>query len=596
MKNKINLLIISLITSLILSEPSCTPYLNNCEICNPLTNLCAKCTSENYVKNEEGGCSPICINGKNYCAVCDEENKLCSECELGFFPDQSGSCCIIENCQVSSKGKCIQCQNNYILVGSYDENSYQICKNRNSDEFRNCYYINSKTGFCEECEEGYFLTEGNSRCIKIENCYESIFGICTQCKNGYYLNKRESVCHKVENSFFYCKQTLDGKNCDECNFGYYMAENGQCSLSINCKKAYNGGCIECSDGFLLAKNNICTNEPNCSSGDKDTGLCNSCNTNFYIDKSDRKCRINTEDNELKYCKILENQICTACEGGYYIGNDLKCASTKNCLESEFGICHVCKEGFHLISNDKCSNVEHCLYAETNNYPCDECEDGYYFNTLNGVCQIAKDIFENCRIATFYSNKCTDCKENYYLNNTDFLCYDNTKDEKFFYCKSTNKNGTECEICNDGYYLNSLDKKCGKVKNCKFYEDNNINRCKECEEYYCLNVNNGKCYDNDFLEKEEDKIYIACLYTNEEGTACEKCLEGYEVGENGYCVDVTRCEIRENDICVKCKEYEDSDSFYCANSIFGCLETFIGDCIKCDDLFNLYFCTEYYKDE
>jgi len=61
-------------------------------------------------------------------------------------------------------------------------------------------------------------------------------------------------------------------------------------------------------------------------------------------------------------------------------------------------------------------------------------------------------------------------------------------------------------------------------------------------------------------------------------------------------DETRCEIREKGICVKCKEYEDSDTYYCANSVFGCLETFIDDCLKCDDLSSIYACTEYYKDE
>ena len=221
MKNKIYLLVISLFISSILSKPSCIPYINNCEKCNPLTNLCDRCIADNYIKNGEGGCSPICKIGKNYCVLCDDQKKLCTECI-----------------------------SNYILVGSNYDDSYQICKNKNSGEFRNCYYINSKTGFCEVCEEGYFLTEGNSRCINIENCYESIFGLCIQCKHGYYLNKRESICLKVENSFYYCKQTLDGKNCDECNFGYYMAEDGQCSLSINCAKTNKGKCIECSNGFF----------------------------------------------------------------------------------------------------------------------------------------------------------------------------------------------------------------------------------------------------------------------------------------------------------------------------------------------------------
>ena len=48
-----------------------------------------------------------------------------------------------------------------------------------------------------------------------------------------------------------------------------MAEDGLCSLSINCAKTDKGKCIECSHGFLLTKNNICTNEPNCSGANKD---------------------------------------------------------------------------------------------------------------------------------------------------------------------------------------------------------------------------------------------------------------------------------------------------------------------------------------
>ena len=588
MKNKIDLLIISLFLSSILSEPTCTPHLQNCEACNPLTNKCARCTFENYIQNEEGGCSPICIIGKNYCDECDEQKKLCTKCEQGFYPDQSGSCSVIENCKTSSKGRCTECISNYILVGSPNDIN-QICKNRNSEEFRNCHSINSITGFCQECDNGYFLTEGNYRCIKIENCYESIFGLCTQCKTGYYLNKKDSKCLKEENSFFYCKQTIDGNNCDECNFGFYMAEDNQCSWGIKCKKTDDGECIECSDGFFLAENGICTNEPNCSTGDRDTGLCNFCKTNFCIDRTERKCKKNTEDNEIKYCKILEKKICTSCEKGYYLGSDSKCVSTPYCLESEFGICKVCKEGYHLISNNKCSNVEHCISAESSYYLCDECEDGFYYNNVNGKCETAKDNFANCKFASL-SNFCTDCKVNYYLNYSNFLCYDNTKDESFFYCKSTDINGTRCDLCKEGYFLNTFDKKCGKVDNCKFNEDNNRNRCKECEEYYCLNVKDGKCYDTDFLKREEDKIYIACIYTNEEGTACEKCLDGYEVGDNGYCVDVTRCEKRENDICVKCKEYEDST--YGANSVFGCLEIYVKNCLKCDDLLDLYKCTEF----
>ena len=137
----------------------------------------------------------------------------------------------INNCEVSSKGKCLKCESDYILIGKYDD-AFQICKSRNSEEFKNCKYIDSDSGLYGECEDEYFLTPGNSKCIKTQNCYDSAFGICTQCIEGFYLNKKNNEYVKIEDSFFYCKQTLNEKNCDNCNFGYYMAEDEQCSPTL----------------------------------------------------------------------------------------------------------------------------------------------------------------------------------------------------------------------------------------------------------------------------------------------------------------------------------------------------------------------------
>ena len=53
--------------------------------------------------------------------------------------------------------------------------------------------------------------------------------------------------------------------------------------------------------------------------------------------------------------------------------------------------------------------------------------------------------------------------------------------------------------------------------------------------------------------------------------------------------------KENEICVKCKD-DENRSFSCVNSIFGCLETFIAYCLKCEDFSNLYACIEYYTEE
>ena len=49
---------------------------------------------------------------------------------------------------------------------------------------------------------------------------------------------------------------------------------------FNCAKTEKGKCIECIPGYLLAKNNVCTKEPKCYNADKDTGLYNSCETNY----------------------------------------------------------------------------------------------------------------------------------------------------------------------------------------------------------------------------------------------------------------------------------------------------------------------------
>ena len=115
---------------------------------------------------------------------------------------------------------------------------------------------------------------------------------------------------------------------------------------------------------------------------------------------------------------------------------------------------------------------------------------------------------------------------------------------------------------------------------------------ECDNFFCLDVKKGICVDNDYIEDESEKIYINCNRTNEEGTACEECLEGYKVGNEGFCIDVEHCEKRENGICVKCKEGDYLEgTLYCANSVFGCMSTFIQFCVKCDNITDLFSCTE-----
>ena len=587
MKKNFFFFIIFELYNVILLQPLCQQMKNYCEKCNPITNLCIKCLLNNFTPDNKGGCKGICIFGNNYCYECDNENKLCLKCEEGYYQDRIGGCSTTQNCEISYKGKCDKCIEGYILVG--EKTGFNICKNLNSDDLKNCKIINITNGLCNICQEGYFINKGDYKCTKTDNCFESIYGVCTSCIDGYYLNKKRDICEKAENSFFNCKQTIDEINCDICNKNYYLSENGQCSDTIMCSIANKSKCEKCALGFNLLENGSCSNEQNCKNADKDTGLCNICLNGYYLDNKDKKCRTNKENNEFKNCEIYNNG-CIKCEIGYFISEDLKCVKTRGCSESENGICLKCSEGYFIGYDNNCSNAEHCIYSGKNIfYGCDECEPNYCYDSFSNKCfEINEEKYKNCKIS--YGSRCSTCNDNFYLNETDSICYDNNDENDIFYkCAKSDYYGNKCFKCVEGYYLGSEDKKCSKIENCKFSE--NENKCIECDKYFCLDISKQKCVENNFLYDESQKIYINCNKTNKEGNKCEECLQGYEVGDEGYCIDVERCKEKKDRNCIKCGSDDFYDYKYCANSVFGCIKTVLQNCIKCDNIFNLFACTE-----
>ena len=148
-------LIVSQIT-VSFSSYVCKEGSNNCARCNPVTKLCVKCQSNIFSLNKKGECeaSNKCILGENYCLECNEEGNLCEKCDEGFYPDNNGGCSYSENCQMSYQGKCISCETNFVL-----NSQLGICKSQYSEDFKNCKKVNTNTGLCRECQEGYYLNE-----------------------------------------------------------------------------------------------------------------------------------------------------------------------------------------------------------------------------------------------------------------------------------------------------------------------------------------------------------------------------------------------------------------------------------------------------
>ena len=156
---------------------------------------------------------------------------------------------------------------------------------------------------------------------------------------------------------------------------------------------------------------------------------------------------------------------------------------------------------------------------------------------------------------------------------------------------TDLNGEYCTKCIDNYYLGYIDKKCSTIKGCERSE--NENTCLECDEYYCLDMKTGKCVDNENIINEDKKFYFRCNKTNKEGNSCEICLNGYELNQNGLCVDEIHCvEKNENDSCKKCKNDENSLFYQCLNSFYGCVENlYTENCLECNNIFDFEKCTK-----
>ena len=586
-----NYLIFLIILKIILPIPYCKEGQNFCSKCNPQKTLCIKCEKkELFNLNDKGECvlSRKCNVGKNNCLECSEKGNLCKICENDYYPDDNGGCSYTNNCEVSERGRCLKCKKNYILiwVNNYFNDGIKICKSNNTEDLKYCLRIDIESGTCLRCINGYYLGNEDKKCTNIQYCIESVQGKCKKCEKNYYLDRKENKCKEQNESFIFCQESNDGQKCDLCEIGYYFDEYGKCNNLNYCLEGNKlGKCKKCLNGYFFSSNgNSCTPEKNCFSGNKDFGVCDSCYYNYYIDLKDRKCKSNQEENNFKFCRLADGE-CKQCIYGYHIGEDHKCSTSIECVESKNGICIKCKENYNLGLDNKCTNIEHCIYSSYYGQ-CYECDKNYYYNSQNKTCLIAKDNLDNCK-ESFDGIHCQKCKNDFYLNQTDFLCYSNLKNNDYYKCSIISDPEEHCLICIEGYYLGKKDSKCSKIEGCILSE--NENRCLECDINFCLNVKTGKCESNNDIYLEEEKFYYRCNRTNEEGNACEICIDNYTLNENGLCIDYSHCFEKKEGVCQKCQN--EINSNFCLNNNFGCVNVFSEGCLECNNFLDFYNCTK-----
>ena len=233
------------------------------------------------------------------------------------------------------------------------------------------------------------------------------------------------------------------------------------------------------------------------------------------------------------------------------------------------------------------NIENCIYSNKKG-KCIECENDYYFDSNKKLCLQAINQYKNCK-KTSSNEYCEECKDNFYLSVQDKICYNNTEENIFYKCFISTDNGTECLYCIDNYFIGKKDLKCSKIEGCAISE--NENKCIECDEYLCLNVKKQTCVRNNWApENDEQKIYVNCNKTNEEGTECEIC-NNYSELINGICVNKIECAEEKNGECLKCNEKSYDYYNICLNNIYGCVETLTENCLRCDNIYNFNKCME-----
>ena len=415
-------------------------------------------------------------------------------------------------------------------------------------------------------------------------------------KNGSVFppNTKRTIEHMASFKYGYRIDTVRDwifkQNRVKCPEGYYYSEDGKCSDTNFCKVTRKDmSCKECIYGYYLTSDRTtCSKDPNCESANKTNGECNSCAANYYLDKQEKKCKDNTQDEKYKLCKVVDNGICIQCDLAYFLADNNKCTITPNCLVSENTLCTKCQEGFYLGLDHRCCSVERCIYSYMGT--CNECEDGYYLDVYNNICVESKDNFINCKKNSYYTpERCDLCKNDFYISYKDYLCYDNTAPGPFYKCEIGDYKGEKCINCIDGYYIGRIDSNCTRIEGCLQSFDENT--CLECDEYYCLD-NKGNCSDNYYVIDEDIKYYFRCKNLNEDGTKCETCEKGLNATAEGICFDDIHCELFQDEKCIKCQSDNPwGYTGYCLNEVFGCIDSFLLHCIRCDDIMNLDICTQ-----
>lgn len=263
---------------------------------------------------------------------------------------------------------------------------------------------------------------------------------------------------------------------------------------------------------------------------------------------------------LCYVGIYDKNICTFCEEGYMLDDDLNCqACADNCWRCDgptIEHCHTLKNGYFL--NEKTKKAEKC--AENCNRcfgkdKCVSCAEGFYPSDKrindNKVLEVTCSPCNEphcvyCNVKSDQANNtytaCNYCEPKYtVVNGKCEACPENCK-----YCKPETM---ECTFCENGYFLNKNTNICEAVPIPNCYSMSG-DKCMMCEAHFYLE--DGACAL--CAKKQANCTYCT---TKAENFLCLSCKSGYYKAKDDSCKPCP-------DRCVHCSEEK---CFSCEHKYF-----------------------------